>query len=1282
MADIIIPGTNKVLLDGTIVILSGFDDVKYILHNGFYTYNNEQFEGWYGVSIPAQVIIPLAPQMLIGCEVVYYPDSNCKCRFPSGNIPFTTEDEYQVQRSFITVDTMHDRDRLSPNMSITDMPNGRMVRVNKPNNIDYEPRYYRYRYNAELTGAYWEEFRIYEIPLDGIPKTDLSEEVQASLDKADTALQELPAYSVKWLHKEPSEQYDPYEVAKNVAVLNEILNKSINDYILYMEYRGSFYPATFWGTARRQGLYVTLYDTQVEQIVELSIYSDTNTGYSQERKLSVNTEVFDAYDSFIPATQSSTAAYIRMVADPKGAAQAVQDNLDIVSGMVSTLSSDVSQIQSNLSDINDLIPNQASAQNQLADKNFVNSSVSTNTAYFVGTFQSVEALEEYSGVITNNDYAFVVEYDPEEPTQIVAYSRYKYNERLARWEYEYTLNNSSFTAEQWAAINSGMTAQLVTSIRNHIGDTTIHVTANDKATWNSKYAKPQAGIPSTDMTAEVQASLQNADTALQEVPIASDDTLGVIKVGDNLSIDENGVVSAEAGVTPFILDWYDSEPTEEQKTESINTVLEIAQLMANEQPYSVKLRIRSGNYTIAYAELIECIKLPVVPPDFSIYKLAFAGQQVSNFGYGNLVNFDTAYTIQVFQMPNGQTWYNQYVGDFTPTATTWSKGLVQIGEGLSVTDGVISNAYELPPASANTLGGIQVGDGLSVDGNGVVSVDDNATIYFVPYTNSVSEMSPILTRMATDFENRKNVLAYIYTGYPQKVFPAILDWRYSETQSGVRSVVAIYMYAVDFKHTYTVNNYECDEIPYYYNLRGIKSNDSWIVYASQGQYAAASISDSTVTDNLPTQYKLVCQKAVVDYVNSKQYELPAATADDLGGVKVGNGLDIDENGVLSTTGGGSSMPIYIIDSQYDGSQQIPATLTTLKQVSELSPDKYLLYLRTYVNGAYRYVPCAYKYRYGYSGNYGMTLYFINYEFYSDVPSSSVGNVAHEEVLIELAQNGNTYRYVTGTSPRLNFDANSRAVPSSKGVATYIATQLSSKQDTLTPGSGIDIDSNNEISVTPGTFVEVADYTDDMSAVDTAIQSVSATASGAASAISTHASDNTIHVTVQEKTTWNNKQDTLVAGDNITINGNVISSTGGGGSDTGWQPIGLVTSGQIGALQGAWAYEAPVDSAFAYRVINGNHVYIAGGFRVISAPPVDTIISAALPDSIRPRRLVPDGSGGLNWSIGNVRFNCATATSNVNVELAIEQGGNVIRWKGMSGDTKTDMVSVMFDYYVS
>lgn len=113
-------------------------------------------------------------------------------------------------------------------------------------------------------------------------------------------------------------------------------------------------------------------------------------------------------------------------------------------------------------EIEEKIPDQASAENKLADKNFVNSSIATNTANYIYKtvegrkvpFNSLAELEAYSGALTNNDYAFVVGTDS---TGNTIYTRYKYNANEASWAEEYVLNNSSFTAAQWAAINSGIT---------------------------------------------------------------------------------------------------------------------------------------------------------------------------------------------------------------------------------------------------------------------------------------------------------------------------------------------------------------------------------------------------------------------------------------------------------------------------------------------------------------------------------------------------------------------------------------------------------------------------------------------------------------------------------------------------------------------------------------------------------------------------------------------------------------------------------------------------------
>lgn len=86
---------------------------------------------------------------------------------------------------------------------------------------------------------------------------------------------------------------------------------------------------------------------------------------------------------------------------------------------------------------------------------FINSSIATQTANFIGTFQSLNDLENYSGTVTNNDYAFVIDVDQAGNT---VFERYKYNSDNDKWLFEYNLNNSSFTAAQWATIQSGFTS--------------------------------------------------------------------------------------------------------------------------------------------------------------------------------------------------------------------------------------------------------------------------------------------------------------------------------------------------------------------------------------------------------------------------------------------------------------------------------------------------------------------------------------------------------------------------------------------------------------------------------------------------------------------------------------------------------------------------------------------------------------------------------------------------------------------------------------------------------
>ena len=107
---------------------------------------------------------------------------------------------------------------------------------------------------------------------------------------------------------------------------------------------------------------------------------------------------------------------------------------------------------------------------------FVNSSVATNTANFLGNFsltdlgltypatdvQIAAALNSHtwpSGVTpTNNDYVYVEIQNPQTTGVDDKVERFKFSDMLESWGYEYTLNNSSFTAAEIAAIESGITA--------------------------------------------------------------------------------------------------------------------------------------------------------------------------------------------------------------------------------------------------------------------------------------------------------------------------------------------------------------------------------------------------------------------------------------------------------------------------------------------------------------------------------------------------------------------------------------------------------------------------------------------------------------------------------------------------------------------------------------------------------------------------------------------------------------------------------------------------------
>lgn len=201
--------------------------------------------------------------------------------------------------------------------------------------------------------------------------------------------------------------------------------------------------------------------------------------------------------------------------------------------------------------IEEKIPNQASAQNQLADKDFVNSSINSSTAFFRGAFATRAALfavpwqtvdPTAENFVSNNDYAYVADDETHEDEAW----RYIYVLQAGGtnngWQPQFRVNESPLTAAQLAAINSGATAEKIASIAE-------------------KYSKPAGGIPATDLSDAVQRSLGKADTALQAVPssyrtAAAQDTIDAGKLAANQGAANAGkfmVVGSDGAVIPVTM---------------------------------------------------------------------------------------------------------------------------------------------------------------------------------------------------------------------------------------------------------------------------------------------------------------------------------------------------------------------------------------------------------------------------------------------------------------------------------------------------------------------------------------------------------------------------------------------------------------------------------------------------------------------------------------------------------------------------------------------------------
>lgn len=156
-----------------------------------------------------------------------------------------------------------------------------------------------------------------------------------------------------------------------------------------------------------------------------------------------------------------------------------QEIADEATARQQEISNEANTRQGQIDVINELIPNQASGNNQLADKNFVNSSVEQSAANRVthdaagnpfpsrahfNNAVSAGSLWHCGALYTpsTKDYCLISADEAAPMPWTGGQTRLEYDGFV--WAFAYGINNRPFTASETAAIESGITAVLVSKI--------------------------------------------------------------------------------------------------------------------------------------------------------------------------------------------------------------------------------------------------------------------------------------------------------------------------------------------------------------------------------------------------------------------------------------------------------------------------------------------------------------------------------------------------------------------------------------------------------------------------------------------------------------------------------------------------------------------------------------------------------------------------------------------------------------------------------------------------
>ena len=323
------------------------------------------------------------------------------------------------------------------------------------------------------------------------------------------------------------------------------------------------------------------------------------------------------------------------------------------------------------------------------------------------------------------------------------------------------------------------------------------------------------------------------------LPTASANDLGGIKVGSGLSIDANGVLSAQGGASEI-----DDSITALNKTWSSNKI--------NYELGSKQGTLTAGaNIAIDVNGVISATDTTYSDATQSAAGLMSSTDKTKLDGIASGAQVNVIESISV--NGNSASISSKAATVTIPNATQSAAGLMSSTDKTKL-DG-LSN-YSLPTASASTLGGIKVGANLSIDANGVLSAQGGT---------SGAQIDDTQASTTTVYSSSKCV----------STFAA------KEDLEDVELVISE-----------AINDLEA-------NKQNILTAGANIQISASGVISAT---DTTYSDATQSTAGLMSATDKTKLDGLSNYTLPTASANDLGGIKVGSGLAIDASGVLSVSG--------------------------------------------------------------------------------------------------------------------------------------------------------------------------------------------------------------------------------------------------------------------------------------------------------------------------------------------------------------------------------------------